>query len=284
MSTMTTVANNYRGHEDAITNARARRSYVEASTPSDFQRSASYTFLGNAATKNPAYNAPSPLAITDRGSFCEQDLIAGLDESTDTSPPESSGWSTPADDQVMPQGLPQDLVAELHKSPKITVTADSEHTPSPPVSLKDGTSSIDSAKVLPAPVNHERSRSTSKSRSLAKRLSRRLSSAPPSRSPSPSNRTSEQKSDAPVQDVVVESPPVVSRPVATQRWLSGKEGHCFEETIAQASRSNSESLHGRAQINSPDASTTEVIFDRPTTDHLTFAPKPREPYASIGIN
>ncbi|THZ19122.1 DUF1765-domain-containing protein [Aureobasidium pullulans] len=217
MSTMTTVANNYRGHEDAITNARARRSYVEASTPSDFQRSASYTFLGNAATKNPAYNAPSPLAITDRGSFCEQDLIAGLDESTDTSPPESSGWSTPADDQVMPQGLPQDLVAELHKSPKITVTADSEHTPSPPVSLKDGTSSIDSAKVLPAPVHHERSRSTSKSRSLAKRLSRRLSSAPPSRSPSPSNRTSDQKSDAPVQDVVVESPPVISRPVATRR-------------------------------------------------------------------
>ncbi|KAG9569624.1 hypothetical protein KCU97_g16125, partial [Aureobasidium melanogenum] len=168
---MTTVANTYQNHADALANPKARRSYIEASSAADFPCSASYTFLGHAATKNPAYNAPMP--ITNRGSFCEQDLIAPMvDDSTDTSPPESSGWSTPADDQMMPVSLPQDLVAELHKSPKITVTAESEHDPSPPLSLKDGTASIDSAKVLPAPVLGDRTRSPSKSRSLAKRLSR----------------------------------------------------------------------------------------------------------------
>ena len=213
---MTSIANNYHNHADGLANPRARRSYVEASNTPDFPRSASYTFLGHAATKNPAYNAP--LAITNRGSFCEQDLIAPMvDDSTDTSPPESSGWSTPADDQMMPVSLPQDLVAELHKSPKITVTADSEHNPSPPASLKDVTPSIDSAKVLPAPVPNDRARSPSKSRSLAKRLSRKLSSAPPSRSPSPSNRTREPKADEPAQDVAVASLPVASRPVVSRR-------------------------------------------------------------------
>ena len=213
---MTSIANNYHNHADGLASPRARRSYVEASSAKDFPRSASYTFLGHAATKNPAYNAP--LAITNRGSFCEQDLIAPMvDDSTDTSPPESSGWSTPADDQMMPVTLPQDLVAELHKSPKITVTADSEHNPSPPASFKDGTPSIDSAKVLPAPVLGDRTRSASKSRSLAKRLSRRLSSAPPSRSPSPSDRTREPKVDEPTQDVAVASAPVASRPVVSRR-------------------------------------------------------------------
>ena len=213
---MTSIANNYHNHADGLANPRARRSYVEASSTPDFPRSASYTFLGHAATKNPAYNAP--LAITNRGSFCEQDLIAPMvDDSTDTSPPESSGWSTPADDQMMPVSLPQDLVAELHKSPKITVTADSEHNPSPPASLKDVTPSIDSAKVLPAPVLGDRARSPSKSRSLAKRLSRRLSSAPPSRSPSPSNRAREPKADEPAQDVAASPSPVASRPVVSRR-------------------------------------------------------------------
>jgi hypothetical protein len=236
--TMTSIANNYHNHVDGLANPRARRSYIEASSAPDFPRSASYTFLGHAATKNPVYNAP--LAITNRGSFCEQDLIAPMvDDSTDTSPPESSGWSTPADDQMMPVSLPQDLVAELHKSPKITVTADSEHNPSPPASLKDGTPSIDSAKVLPAsvvdsaktlpapvvdsasiipaPVFGDRTRSPSKSRSLAKRLSRKLSSAPPSRSPSPTNRTRETKAEEPVQDVAVTPSPVASRPVVSRR-------------------------------------------------------------------
>jgi hypothetical protein len=215
---MTSIANNYHNHVDGLANPRARRSYVEASNAPDFPRSASYTFLGHAATKNPAYNAP--LSITNRGSFCEQDLIAPMvDDSTDTSPPESSGWSTPADDQMMPVTLPQDLVAELHKSPKITVTADSEHNPSPPASLKDATPSIDSAKVLPAPVLGDRTRSPSKSRSLAKRLSRKLSSAPPSRSPSPSDRTRESKVDEPIQEVAVAvaSAPVASRPVVSRR-------------------------------------------------------------------
>ncbi|KAG9903748.1 DUF1765-domain-containing protein, partial [Aureobasidium melanogenum] len=210
---MTTVANTYQNHADALANPRARRSYIEASNTANFTRSASYTFLGHAATKNPAYNAP--MSITNRGSFCEQDLIAPMvDDSTDTSPPESSGWSTPADDQMMTVSLPQDLVAELHKSPKITVTADTEHDPSPPVSLKDGTASIDSAKVLPAPVLGDRTRSPSKSRSLAKRLSRRLSSAPPSRSPSPANRTRETKSDEPAQKSVGDSAPAPAAPAA----------------------------------------------------------------------
>ncbi|KAI5275218.1 DUF1765-domain-containing protein [Aureobasidium subglaciale] len=214
---MTSIANNYHNHADALASPRARRSYVEASNGPHFPRSASYTFLGHAATKNPAYNAPKPLPITNRGSFCEQDLIAPLDDSNDTSPPESSGWSTPADDQTMPVCMPpHDLVAELHKSPKITITANSEHNPSPPVSLKDG-ASIDSAKVLPALVLGDRARSTSKSRSLAKRLSRRLSSAPPSRSPSPSNRKIEAKVEDLAQHVPAEPSPTASRPVATRR-------------------------------------------------------------------
>ncbi|KAI4722784.1 DUF1765-domain-containing protein [Aureobasidium sp. EXF-10727] len=239
---MTSVANNYHNHVDDLANSRARRSYVEASGAQDFPRSASYTFLGHAATKNPAYNAPMP--ITNRGSFCEQDLIAPMvDDSTDNSPPESSGWSTPADDQMMPVSLPQDLVAELHKSPKITVTANSEHNPSPPASLKDGTSSIDSAKVLPAPKLVGSARSPSKSRSLAKRLSRRLSSAPPSRSPSPSpaDRTREPKVDesVQVQDTAGDATPVASRPVVSRRksMFRRRDSEKNKEDDAQATES-----------------------------------------------
>ena len=216
---MTAVVNHYHGSADGLSNPKSRRSYVEPSHDSgaaDFGRSASYTFLGNAATITTAYNAPLLEPTTVKGSFSEQDLIAHFDDSTDTSPPESSGWTTPADDQKLPVGLPQDLVAELHKSPKITVTANSEHDSSPPMSLKDGTSSIDSAKVLPASAVNDRFRS----KSLAKRLSRRLSSTPPSRSPSPAKRDRVPPPDSAVQEASQDSsatPTPVERPVVARR-------------------------------------------------------------------
>jgi hypothetical protein len=173
---------------------------MEASNDSraaNFGRSASYTFLGHAATKNPAYNAPRTTPVITKGSFCDQDLIAApLNDSAD-----SSGWTTPVDDQQMPIDPPSHLVAELHKSPKITITTN-HHDTSPPVSLKDGTASIDSAKVLPAAAP-----------SFAKRLSTRLSS----RSPSPANRKPEPAPETSTNDTLVTPSPPASRPPVTRK-------------------------------------------------------------------
>lgn len=165
---------------------------------------------------NQAYNRvrkPST-PITIKGSFSEDDLIATGDESADVSPPESSGWTTPNEDarMQMQTDSAHDLVAELHKSSKISVSRlarRGEEDPTAVSSPIDGAPGIDAVKASPptlstsltsltppAPLSQPyatAAAATSTDRiqtsSFAKRLSRRLSyspSAPSSRSPSPS--------------------------------------------------------------------------------------------------
>jgi len=208
MSTMTTVVN---GHE---IRSRGR----ETGTHEQLPRSASYTCVP-ILHPNQAYVRKPPVPITIKGSFSEDDLIASIDNSTDVSPPESSGWSTPLEEQKVHSSSQYDLVAELHKSPKISI---SRYTPSSEdeassASINDGKSSLESATVpstvssststivssdlsaapvvSPAPspsttsaVSTERLQASSY---FARRLSRKLSQSPSlasSRSPSPLKR------------------------------------------------------------------------------------------------
>lgn len=160
----------------------------EASTTprnADFPRSASYTYLPVA--KDSAYNSAASLPISIKGSFCEEDLIASTEESADPSPPDSSGWTTPVDDSKTPADISQQLIAQLQKSPKVTVSRfvqGSSDDISTDSSVKggSGTASIDSAKIIKSASGTRLSNT-----SFARRLSRRISYGPstPSRSPSP---------------------------------------------------------------------------------------------------
>ncbi|TKA28397.1 hypothetical protein B0A50_03864 [Salinomyces thailandicus] len=86
-----------------------------------FPRSASYSYIPGA--HKDARACHNPAIVTIKGSFSEADLIAPADELSDISPPDSSGWTTP--DEVFEPKVPveqaRDLIAELQKSPKISV-------------------------------------------------------------------------------------------------------------------------------------------------------------------
>ncbi|KAK4542147.1 hypothetical protein LTR36_006994 [Oleoguttula mirabilis] len=168
---------------------------------SDMPRSASYTFLGEAKEHTP-YNHPS--IVTIKGSFCEQDLIASADDLADVSPPDSSGWTTPDEvaEPKVPADQARDLIAELQKSPKITIQRFTQATEDERTSIDSsmrrgstGNTSLESDRTAstlattPGSVTPRPRPSTQTS--FSKRLNRRswYGSSPPSttssRSPSP---------------------------------------------------------------------------------------------------
>lgn len=207
-------------------------------------RSASYTCVP-ILHPSTAYARKPSTPITIKGSFSEDDLIASADDSNDVSPPESSGCTTPIEEMKVHTDSAQDLVAELHKSPKISISRyapSSEDETSTP-SLSDGTPSVDSVNLLPSPAaasgaaSLTRVPSTPPARSapavtpaasapaattnrlqnssLAKRLSRKLSYSPstPSRSPSPSSRRGNNYD----HEAAPCPPPIGSTPVPARR-------------------------------------------------------------------
>lgn len=218
MSTMTAVVNGYDVHslDTARTPAHTAAFREHSSTEqqqrlADFPRSASYTFMPSLAT-NQAYNTKPATPITIQGSLSEDDPIGSHDEGAEVSPQGSSGWNTPYNEPKTQKDSAHDLVAELHKSPKITIS----HTPpggedeaGPVLSAPDGVnvtsapSDVTPPPVLSAGTPIPRSLSSahvslSTSTSFAKRLSRRLSTTPSaksSRSPSPKKRNSMIKID-----------------------------------------------------------------------------------------
>ncbi|KAL1301680.1 hypothetical protein AAFC00_005896 [Neodothiora populina] len=217
MSTMTAVYNSHdlrsgwdparevaRGHEKNIVQQQQRNA--------DFPRSASYTFMPSIPANQDYARKPS-VPITIKGSFSEEDLIASADDSADASPSQSSGWTTPSDNARTHTDSAHDLVAELHKSPKISVSrldSSNAHEERSDASAREATAGLksivdstdapqhaptQSAVVEPStvpptvPAAPAASNSDRLQPSFAKRLSRRLSyspSAPSSREPSPS--------------------------------------------------------------------------------------------------
>lgn len=154
----------------------------------DFPRSASYTYLPVA--KDSAYSSAASLPITIKGSFSEDDLIGQSEDSADISPPDSTGYTTPIEEEKVPADISKDLIAELQKSPKVTVSRflpgsqdESDAEPSPNVSRPASTYVKPAAPPTPD-SNVSRG-------SLVQRLSRRISYGPvstPSRSPSPTKK------------------------------------------------------------------------------------------------
>lgn len=216
---MTAVIN---GHDIGREAGRAAPGDSDSSQQrnAEFPRSASYTFMPSLATSQ-AYNRKPPVPITIKGSFSEEDLIAPTDDSADVSPPESSGWTTPSDELRMHTDSAKDLVAELHKSHKISLSrlADniqdetntrlnqSSARVSPTVSIAHAASTAAPAQAEPL-VSTDRLQA-----SFAKRLSRRLSSTPSSRDPSPSKsskRNSFIKNDSQDEEAAPTPPPIGS--------------------------------------------------------------------------
>lgn len=202
MPTMTAIANGYEIHSDAKSDYGRKdmhsRVFHAQDLPYDHRnanlpRSASYTFVPS-LMHDPAYKNPRPVPITMKDSFSEDDLIARTDDSADASPPDSSGWTTPTDEIRIQTDSAQDLVAELHKSPKITLSRaaqvdDERMSAEPSTTAASSRPELDKRNTAPSGSDHIQ-RST-----LAKRLSRRLSYSPsgPSRSPSPVHRESTAK-------------------------------------------------------------------------------------------
>lgn len=167
----------------------------------DFPRSASYTYLPEA--KEPGYANPS--IVTIKGSFSEADLIASADDLADISPPDSSGWTTPDENLAIEPKVPVDqareLIAQLQRSPKITVQRftkpaedekssdhSSERRPSAASSSIESSRTASTAATTPLT---QTPRSRPASQSFSRRFNNRkswygsASSTPPSRSPSP---------------------------------------------------------------------------------------------------
>lgn len=86
-----------------------------AARNAEFPRSASYTYL-------PGAKESTALVTTIKGSFSDADL-GGPGDEQDTSPPDSSGWTTPEEfvEHKAPVTDAAALIAELQKSPKIKV-------------------------------------------------------------------------------------------------------------------------------------------------------------------
>lgn len=191
----------------------------------DFTRAASYTFMPTLAA-NQAYNRQtSPITLLQKasentaitllrqGSLSEDDLIDQPYSSADVSPPESSGWTTPSDDLTTHIDSAKDLVAELHKSQKITdarntdtdtetetETTENETPTISPMQIQDAAETatpvlVSSLASTTTPDMASLPTSNRLSASFAKRLSRRLSSTPSSRDPSPNKKSSFIKDD-----------------------------------------------------------------------------------------
>lgn len=200
MSTMTALTNGYKMHSDAKQEHGINHIHTEAFAGQDLpydqrnaniHRSASYTFVPS-LLHDPAYKSPRPIPITIKGSFSEDDLIAQTDDSADVSPPDSSGWTTPNDEVRTQADSAQDLVAELHKSPKITVSR-SVQAAEENMAIKSATNHTltrsESNQSISAPCNDRL-----QSSKFAKRLSRKLSY-----SPSGSSRSSSPKQESAVE-------------------------------------------------------------------------------------
>ncbi|KAK3071879.1 hypothetical protein LTR53_007834 [Teratosphaeriaceae sp. CCFEE 6253] len=167
----------------------------------DFPRSASYTYLPDA--KDVASYASSQL-VTIKGSFSEVDLIAPVGDLQDISPPDSSGWTTPDEpDPKVPAEHARDLIAELQKSPKISIQRMTRPAEDERSSLEssirrtsDASTSLESTRTRSTPATTPRSTTPrpqpSSNSSFSRRFNRKSwyaasQSLPssPSRSPSP---------------------------------------------------------------------------------------------------
>lgn len=151
---------------------------------SDFQRSASYTYLPRAAQEQ-LISQHNVFSI--KGTFSEDDLIAVPEQSNDTVSQPSSGWTTPEEHDV---GLhrskkpSEGLVMESHDSPAITVQQFLELENAVQGKRDESTSTASRAR-------QRSSVSTNASRKLQRRSWYSVATTPDSRSPSPTKREAE---------------------------------------------------------------------------------------------
>ncbi|KAK3679319.1 hypothetical protein LTR78_000880 [Recurvomyces mirabilis] len=198
-----------------------------ASSPrhADFPRSASYTYLPE-AKDHARYNNQAVFTI--KGSFSDADLVPPPDDLLDDiTPPDSSGWTTPDDvEQRVPVQQTRDLVAELQRSPKISVqrmarggeddssSIDSSARPPSIASTVESVRTTSTPGTTPGSVT-PRPRATPND-SFSRRFNRNSwygasqSSSSPSRSPSPPKPTS--RSASPKIDIIAPPPAAVTTP------------------------------------------------------------------------
>lgn len=203
---------------DADTHTAEGRAISPRARDPDMPRSASYTFLPE-AKDHTSYNQPS--IVTIKGSFTEQDLIASADDLADISPPDSSGWTTPDEvfEQKVPANQARDLVAELQKSPKISIQRFSRPTDDDTTSLgssvrrgSTGNTSLESAStastLATTPGSVTPRPRPSLQNSFSKRINRRswYGSSPPS--------TTSSRSTSPKKEAILK-PHEVSSDAAT---------------------------------------------------------------------
>lgn len=163
-------------HQDTLrANPRFRHANLKSPT---LPKSASYTYLP--VVKDSAYAKTTPIPVRIRGDTSSEDLTTQL-ESTDVSPPNSSGWTTPVEDAKPGSDMVEGLNAKLEDVRK---TSSDESSSGSEKRKSGGGSSQD--------VDLDQDQPVATPKSLAKRLSRRLSFIG-SRSPSPTKPESKRE-------------------------------------------------------------------------------------------
>lgn len=153
---------------------------------SELPRSASYTYIQEARR-----HFPSDSVVT---TYSEADVKAPGDDVADLSTPDSSGWTTP--EEHVPRKQSSDIVAELHKSPKIMA---SERRDSEESSVRTLRTSMDSSRtrstVATTPGSH--TPRVSVTSNFSRKLDRRSWTDSNASTPAHSRSPSPPKKDAP---------------------------------------------------------------------------------------
>ncbi|KAI7119730.1 DUF1765-domain-containing protein [Hortaea werneckii] len=185
-----------RARKQVSTNTPPNRDGVSESQPrkqnADFPRSASYTYMPEAAKDHGGY-------VSIKGSFSERDLIVPADDLVDISPPDTSGYTTP-DEIVEPKvdaNEAKELIAELTKSPKISVQRYNDSRSSLESSAGGSNVSLETSKTVSTPGSSTVSVTPRPRPSMQNSFSRRANrqswygsspSTASSRSPSPAKK------------------------------------------------------------------------------------------------
>lgn len=246
------------------------RQEVPSSSPrnADFPRSASYTYLPHA--KDPGYD-PSRI-VTIKGSFSEDDLIAPKEDLTDDSPPDSSGWTTPdvmEHEPKVPHDLAQDLIAELQKSPKVSVSRLTPDTSTEQSSIESrsrgGSISTQSSRTTSSTVTQSRRvppRSSFSRKFSGDRKSWYSAPSSPSRSPSPPKRQATIKPHEVGADAAP-TPPSVS--MARRKSFRRKDSAKAPEDVKDV-KPVGEGIVRKATVLRKKAARASMLFKGSSTD------------------
>lgn len=248
----------------------------------DFPRSASYTYL-------PGAKENTALVTTIKGSFSEADLGDPSDEQ-DTSPPDSSGWTTPEEfiEHKVPVTDAAALIAELQKSPKIRVHgrvgATEDNDSSAHSSVRRGSTantSLDTLRTTSTPATTPGSVTPRARQSVNSSFSRRLNrrtwygaSQPstPSRSPSPAKEKATRPNEGGGDGVPI---PLLAGA------LSRKKSSTRRKESYKQSKSTKEMTVGKGDLSS---SPEKHAPERPVTRRSTLLRRKTRPISQLFQN